>query len=108
MANERKTIQIMIRMFCRQHHGGDSGLCTDCSRLLEYSRARLERCPYQEKKPVCAKCPIHCYKPEMRTRIASVMRYSGPRLMRAHPLLAIRHLLARAKKSPEKPGAERD
>ena len=105
LAQEHKTIRIMVEMYCRQHHGSKSGLCPDCVQLLDYAKLRLSKCPYQEKKPVCAKCPIHCYKPEMRARIASVMRYSGPRLIRTHPLLAIRHLMERRKEPPKKPGS---
>jgi len=41
---------------------------------------------------------VHCYKPERRKQIQQVMRYAGPRMLRSHPLLAIRHLLKNFKK----------
>ena len=42
-------------------------------------------------KPVCSKCPVHCYRPELRERIRGVMRYAGPRMLYRHPVLALRH-----------------
>lgn len=83
----------MIRLFCRERHqpGGDE-LCFSCEELLTYARSRLDKCPYSKDKPVCAKCPDHCYKPVRREQIQLVMRYAGPRMMRSHPLLTIRHL----------------
>jgi hypothetical protein len=61
--------------------------------LCEYAIRKIERCPYHEAKPVCAHCPIHCYQDGMRTQIRQVMRYSGPRMLLRHPVLAIRHLV---------------
>lgn len=91
LARERHTIELMIGIFCRGHHGSTGTLCPECQELLDYAMQRLDRCPYQENKPTCARCPIHCYKPAMRDRIRRVMRYAGPRMMLYHPLLAIRH-----------------
>ncbi len=42
----------------------------------------------------CSKCPIHCYKPKMREHIREVMRYSGPRMIFYHPIIAIKHMLS--------------
>jgi predicted amidophosphoribosyltransferase len=94
--NEReyKTIQKMINIFCRgQHNQKARELCPSCRELLSYAESRLAKCPYAENKPTCARCPIHCYKPDMRRQIRAVMRYAGPRMMRYHPVLSIRHLL---------------
>lgn len=94
LEKEHKTISVMIRMFCGAHHGTDGGdLCSECQELFGYARERLRRCPFGENKGACSKCEIHCYKPDMRKRITEVMRYSGPRMIRKHPLLAIDHLL---------------
>ena len=83
----------MIRLYCHgQHHNGDV-LCDDCQALHDYAMARLERCPFQEAKPTCLKCPVHCYKPEMREQIRTVMRYAGPRMLFRHPVLAVLHLV---------------
>ena len=31
-----------------------------------------------ETKTFCSACKVHCYKPEMREQIRTVMRWSGP------------------------------
>jgi Nitrous oxide-stimulated promoter len=94
LQKEQKTIVVMIRMFCAAHHGtADEQLCPSCEDLLTYAKERLKRCPFGENKGACSKCEIHCYKPEMRRRITEVMRYSGPRMVKRHPLLAVNHLL---------------
>ena len=69
--------------------------------LLDYARLRLGKCPYQEGKPTCANCPIHCYRPEMREKIRATMRYAGPRMLLRHPILAILHLLDGRKEAPD-------
>jgi hypothetical protein len=94
LQKEQKTIAIMIRMFCGAHHGtaGDD-LCPTCEELLDHAKERLRRCPFGENKGACSKCKIHCYKPDMRKRVTEVMRYSGPKMIAKHPLLAINHLL---------------
>ena len=94
MEKEKKTVEIMIRIFCGAHHGSDRNLlCPACSELLDYAKERLNRCPYGENKGACSRCKIHCYKPNMRKQITEVMRYSGPKMVTKHPLLAIDHLL---------------
>lgn len=94
LQTEQKTIATMIRMFCGAHHGTDGQvLCPTCEDLLTYAKERLRRCPFGENKGACSKCRIHCYKPDMRKRVTEVMRYSGPRMIKKHPLLAIGHLL---------------
>ena len=50
----------------------DGEPCPDCSELLDYATSRLDKCPLQEDKPTCAKCPIHCYKPFMREKIRNI------------------------------------
>jgi len=93
IAREKKTIAAMVAIYCRKQHGQNSSLCEECSELLEYATCRLDRCPYGPQKTTCAKCPIHCYKPQMRDRVKQVMRFSGPRMLLRHPILAIGHLL---------------
>lgn len=56
---------------------------------------RRSKCPYSDDKPFYSNCKIHCYKPEMREKIRRVMRYSGPRIVLDHPVLATRHLIER-------------
>ncbi len=100
MRRERRTIEAMIRLYCRHHHGGGRNLCPACAELLDYAFQRLDRCPFQEGKTTCAKCPVHCYKPSMREKVREVMRYSGPRMLWRHPVLALFHLLDGRRKEP--------
>jgi Nitrous oxide-stimulated promoter len=93
IAREKKTMAAMVRLYCRRKHGTDGTLCEECVELLDYATCRLDQCPYGPQKPTCAKCPIHCYKPQMRERVKEVMRFSGPRMLLRHPILAIGHLL---------------
>ena len=88
-------MEAMIRLFCKDHHHTDSTLCESCEALLAYADERLERCPFGEEKPKCSHCEVHCYKPEMRERITEVMRYSGPRMLLHHPVMALRHVTRR-------------
>lgn len=94
LEKELKTVEVMIGIFCCAHHGvGRKVLCPACADLLDYAKERLRRCPFGRDKGACSKCRIHCYKSDMRERITRVMRYSGPTMLRKHPLLAINHLL---------------
>ncbi|MGQ9591353.1 MAG: nitrous oxide-stimulated promoter family protein [Planctomycetota bacterium] len=98
---EKRTVLVLMRVYCRGVHGRPRGLCASCRELLRYAFARLRRCPYAAEKPTCAHCPIHCYRPEMRERIRAVMRYAGPRALFWRPLLAIAHLLDGRREAPD-------
>ena len=67
-------------------------LCPDCQALMNYSQQRAEKCPFMENKTFCSACPVHCYRPEMRQKIREVMKFSGPRMLLYHPVLALRHV----------------
>ncbi len=88
-----RTLEAMIALYCRDKHGSPETLCSDCRAVLDYAKARLTACPFGEKKPICARCPIHCYRPAMRGRIGKIMKYAGPRMLRKHPILVLRHVL---------------
>ena len=92
LVRELKTVKAMIRIYCKAHHRS-SGPCEQCTELSQYAERRLANCPFQEQKPTCGKCAVHCYKPEMRRKIIEVMRFSGPRMMFHYPVLAIAHLI---------------
>ena len=62
IAHEKKTVELMIRLYCRKKEKNKI-LCTDCKELLRYAHARLDRCPFGEKKGACKECTVHCYKP---------------------------------------------
>lgn len=92
----------MIALYCHGHsHAhcvqeypaeGLPALCPDCSRLLEYARTRIIRCPRMDVKSFCAFCPIHCYSTDMRARIREVMRWSAPRMLLHRPFMTLHHM----------------
>ncbi len=92
IAHEKKIVGLMIRLYCRRKEK-NAVLCPDCEELLRYAHARLDHCPFGERKSSCKKCTVHCYKPAMRERMRLVMRFSGPRMLLYAPWTAIRHLL---------------
>jgi hypothetical protein len=101
LKREYRTMQCMVEIWCADHHGtrprGD-GPCAECRDFLDYAARRLEKCPYGEAKPTCAKCPIHCYKRAQREHARQVMRYAGPRMTFRHPWLSLMHLLDKLRK----------
>ncbi|MCE5206569.1 MAG: nitrous oxide-stimulated promoter family protein [Porphyromonadaceae bacterium] len=90
-ADEKKIVTRMVSIYCRLVHGSKTQLCDECDALLTYAHLRLERCPFEEEKPTCASCPVHCYKPDMRQKIKEVMRTAGPRMLFLHPIDTIKH-----------------
>ncbi len=92
--SETETVNLMIALYCHKKHKSKKGeLCKDCQELKEYCEYRLSLCPWGDKKPFCSNCPIHCYNKEHRERIRTVMRFSGPRMLFHHPILAIKHVV---------------
>lgn len=89
---EKQLVFQMIALYCKKQHGGKS-LCPDCAALDAYARQRSDRCPFMETKTFCSNCKVHCYKPEMREKIRAVMRFSGPRMLFHHPVIAIHHMI---------------
>lgn len=88
---EMKTVRIMIIKYCKGHKHLDPP-CINCSELIQYAENKIENCPFIAIKTYCSNCEVHCYSPEMRTRIKEVMRYSGPRMLFSHPIMVIDHL----------------
>ncbi|MCR5144960.1 MAG: nitrous oxide-stimulated promoter family protein [Lachnospiraceae bacterium] len=99
---EKRTVAEMIALYCKNNHGAKSQgfgpnksyiLCKECQELLDYSTSRSDHCPFMEEKTFCNNCKVHCYRPDMRQKIKVVMRYSGPRMIFHHPVMAIRHVV---------------
>ena len=90
---EKRTVSLMIHIYCRKKHGTKSGLCAECDELEKYAILRSDKCPFMETKTFCSNCKVHCYKPEMREKIRQVMRFSGPRMIMYHPVMAMRHVI---------------
>lgn len=103
IAREQATIKAMVDIYCHDHHAPGRGLCRECEDLLAYALRRLEICPFQEEKPACNRCEVHCYSVRQRERVKDVMRYAGPRMLLRHPVLAVRHLLDTRRPVPKLP-----
>ena len=97
---EHRTIVAMLTIYCKAHHDFNGKLCNKCQEMSLYSYARLQNCPFKEHKPTCGNCTVHCHKNNMRTEIKKVMRYSGPRMLLKHPIIAIKHLIHSRRKAP--------
>lgn len=90
---EKRTVSLMISIYCRKKHHNKGALCDECKALNDYAILRSDRCPFMESKTFCSNCKVHCYKPEMREKIREVMRFSGPRMIFYHPVMAVRHVI---------------
>ena len=90
---EKEVVALMIRLYCKKQHGEAQRLCPECAELLAYAELRSDKCPFMETKTFCSNCKVHCYQPAMREKIRQVMRFSGPRMMLYHPVLAVRHVI---------------
>ena len=103
---EQYVVEEMIKLYCRKNHSGKGWqagkMCPSCQELAAYAKFRSEKCPFMKEKTFCANCKVHCYKPEMREKIRQVMRFSGPRMLLYHPLLAIWHLVCSRKEKNKK------
>lgn len=95
---EKETVSLMISIYCRKKHGYYT-LCPECAALDTYARQRSDKCPFMESKTFCSNCKVHCYKKDMREKIQEVMRFSGPRMIFHHPIMAIHHVIEKQKES---------
>ena len=89
---ENRVVSEMIKLYCKKRHG-KVGICEECMELTDYCKKRIEQCPFMEEKTFCNQCKVHCYSKEMQEKIRKVMRFSGPRMLIYHPIMAIHHLI---------------
>ena len=94
---EKRTVGIMVKMYCNHNHDKIGSICSDCNELIEFASNRINLCVFQEDKPVCSECKVHCYRLDMRDKIKIVMRFAGPRMIFRHPIIGIRHLIDKRK-----------
>lgn len=107
-----RVLRDFVKVFCREKHHAvpkeplflkdarlkqclgsqQLRLCADCARLLQHGMAKLALCPY-DPKPMCKKCPTHCYAPGYRERVREVMRFSGWYLVKHGRLDLVFHYL---------------
>lgn len=93
LQKEQQVIETMIRLYCKGNKHASGALCEDCQALCEASKTRLAHCRHGEQKTFCGQCKTNCYPPILRENMRAVMRYSGPRIMLYHPIMALRHAL---------------
>ncbi|MEW8505461.1 MAG: nitrous oxide-stimulated promoter family protein [Candidatus Thiodiazotropha sp.] len=98
---EKQTITAMMAIYCEDHHHKVGELCEVCEQLLDYAHRRLDTCPFQDNKPACNHCTVHCYSKDMRERVQDVMRYAGPKMPLRHPILSVFHLLDKMREAPK-------
>lgn len=91
LIDDASIVTAMIKIYCKGNHGTEE-LCDECLELAEYAELRVKNCKFGDKKPVCGKCTVHCYKQEMREKIREVMRYSGPKMVYKHPVMLLKHV----------------
>lgn len=101
---EKRTISQMVALYCAGNHDEAArtetaqcgeAVCPTCAAIDAYAALRTERCRKMDVKTSCDECEHHCYAPEKRDEIRTVMRYAGPRMLGKHPIAALRHLLGR-------------
>ncbi|OCG27303.1 hypothetical protein A9G11_12880 [Gilliamella sp. wkB108] len=93
ITQEKATVRVMIYLYChKKHHTPHNQLCDECNDLLQYAMQRLTMCRFGEEKTTCERCPKHCYRKDYKLKIKQVMRFSGPRMMIYHPVMAMKHL----------------
>lgn len=91
---EKELIEMMISLYCKAKHSTPHSLCSECQALKGYAFQRIDRCPVMAEKSFCSNCTIHCYQAEMREKIRTVMRFSGPRLMFYYPKVVLQHMIS--------------
>ena len=90
---EKRTVEIMVKMYCGHNHDKLGAICSACNELTEFAIERINHCVFQEDKTVCSECKVHCYRNDMRDKIKTVMRFAGPKMIFLHPIIGIRHLI---------------
>ena len=104
---EKQVVDLMIALYCRKkHHTAKEQFCPECLELRSYSDLRSDHCPFMESKTFCSNCRVHCYRPEMRERIREVMRFSGPRMLLHHPVMAVDHMICSIKEKKKLKGEQ--
>ncbi len=91
--NQKKTLEYMVKLYCRKNHNPKEEICDECEELLNYALNRLDNCRYGDKKPNCGNCKNCCYNKDMRIEIKKIMKYSGPRMIFYNPRMTLKHIL---------------
>ena len=92
---EQYVVEEMIWLYCRKNHSGSKAqLCPVCQKLADYAKLRSQKCPFMEnRRPSAQIVKYTVTSRRMREKIRQVMRFSGPRMLLYHPVLAVWHLI---------------
>lgn len=60
---EKKVVEQMIRLYCCRKEGNRT-LCLACKELLDYAHARLDHCPFGNRKRPAANVPYIATSPQ--------------------------------------------
>lgn len=93
LQREQETVETMIHMYCKSNHYAKETPCDQCSKLIHYAKERVEHCQFGENKTICGKCKVHCYTPQMRQKIKTVMRTTGYKMLYRHPIMLLKHVV---------------
>lgn len=91
---EKNVIRLMIHLYYKKHPSVDISE----NRITQYCHDKIDKCPMMKSKTFCSECKVHCYNDVMREHIRMIMRFSGPRMIFYHPILAMKHLYYQLKK----------
>lgn len=107
LREEAQTLRAMVGLYCGENTARREGPANAVPPAKRFSPMRSSAwppVPTGPRSPVCAKCRIHCYRAGEKAFAREVMRHAGPRLLLAHPVLSLRHLVkSLTVKAPEKP-----
>lgn len=111
VARDLRVVTRFIDVYCRHQHrdsekspvhlktynvagiyGRPVSLCAACRKLLAHAFVKRTHCPF-DPKPICKKCPDHCYAPRYARQMREVMKFSGRRLVLSGRLDYLFHLL---------------
>ena len=99
---EKEVVSLMIGLYCKKKHKTKGVLCDECKKLDDYAKLRSDKCPFMETKTFCSNCSVHCYRPDMREKVRAVMRFSGPRMLLTHPIMALSHAMESRKEKKKR------
>lgn len=107
-----KVLAKFVDIYCGQRHPGveklrfeykgkhagrlclpEMYLCSECAKLLNHGIAKRALCP-MNPKPMCKKCPNHCYHPLYRDNMREAMKFSGIYLAKRGRLDMLIHYFA--------------
>lgn len=91
LKREKKSVRLMVEIYCRGYHETHGELCAECAEYKEYVFRYLEKCPFKEKKSACGRC-LRCYPPIFEEKAMEIMGFAGPKMFLYHPILSLHHL----------------